>query len=205
LDENIAICFAYYNYRTLELQDPSQIAAALIKQLCRKRDDIPPWLLKFKHDSLSSSTASKQESFIKLAEDLEFKEVFVVIDALDECPERERYHIICFITEVMKSLRCAKIFVTSRRESDIVRAFEDSNTPTIQIKAENVAADIENFVQSEVKKLRKGFYGKKLHLTSDVLEARIIQTLTEKAEGMLVIALKNKLVQPANREVGSFG
>jgi ankyrin repeat domain-containing protein 50 len=204
LDENIAVCFAYYNYRTPEKQDPSQIAAALIKQLYRKRDVIPPWLFKFKHDSLSPSTASKQELFIKLTEDLEFK-VFVVIDALDECPGRERHHIIRFITEVMKALRCAKIFVTSRRESDIVRAFEDSSTPTIQIKAENVAADIKSFVQSEVKKLRKGFYGKKLHLTSDDLEARIIQTLTEKAEGMLVIALENKLVQPANREVGSFG
>ena len=136
---------------------------------------------------------------------MEFKEVFIVIDALDECSECERPHIIRFITEVMNALRCAKIFITSRRKSDIVRAFEDSSTPTIQIKANNVAADIESFVQSEVKKLRKGFYGKKLHLTSDVLEARIIQTLTEKAEGMLVIALKNKLAQPANREVGSFG
>ena len=129
-------------------------------------------------------------SFIKLADNLEFKEVFVVIDALDECPERERHHVIRFISEVMKALRCAKIFVTSRRESDIVRAFEDGSTPTIQIKEENVAADIESFVQSEVKTLRKGFYGKKLHLTSDVLEARVIQTLTEKADGMLVIALK---------------
>ena len=205
MDENIAICFAYYNYRTPELQDPSQIVAALIKQLCRKRDTIPPWLLKFKYDSLSTSTASKQESFIKLAEDLELKEVFVVIDALDECPMHERHHIICFITGVMEALRCAKIFVTSRRVSDIVRAFKESSTPTIQIKAENVAADIESFVHSEVKKLRKGYYGKKLQLTSDVLEARIVQTLTEKAEGMLVVAFTNKLVRPANREVGSFG
>lgn len=179
--------------------------AALIKQLCQKRDTIPPWLLKFKYDSLSTSTASKQESFIKLAKDLEFKEVFVVIDALDECPMHERHHIICFIIGVMKALRCAKIFVTSRRVSDIVRAFKESSTPTIQIKAENVAADIESFVHNEVKKLRKGYYGKKLQLTSDILEAKIVQTLTEKAEGMLVMTSTNKLVRPANREVGSFG
>jgi len=127
---------------------------------------------------------SKQESFIKLAEDLDFKEVYVVIDALDECPERERHHVIRFITEVINSLRCAKIFVTSRRESDLVRAFEEGSTPTIQIKTENVAADIEGFVQSEVKKLRNGYHGKKLYLADDTLEARIIQTLTEKADGM---------------------
>ncbi|OCK73445.1 hypothetical protein K432DRAFT_420720 [Lepidopterella palustris CBS 459.81] len=186
LDENIAICFAYYNYRTPELWDISSILAAMIKQLCRKRDIIPNWLLDFKHDSLSPSTASKQESFIKLAEDLGFNEVYVVIDALDECPERERHYIIGFITETINTLPCAKFFVTSRRETDIVRAFEERSTPTIQIKAENVAADIEGFVHSEVKKLRHGYHGKKLHLTSDVLEARIIQTLTEKAEGMFL-------------------
>jgi len=63
---------------------------------------------------------------------------------------------------------------TSRREFDIVRAFKESNTPTIQIKAENVTADIESFVHSKVKKLRNGYCGKKLYLTSEILKARII-------------------------------
>jgi hypothetical protein len=121
-----------------------------------------------------------------LTQELNFMEVYVVIDALDECPQRERHHIIGFITEVMKALRCAKIFVTSRRESDIIRAFEESNTSAIQIKAENVMGDIETFVGSEVQKLRNGYHGRKLYLGSDILEARVIQTLTEMAAGMKV-------------------
>jgi len=140
--------------------------------------------LKLKRDSLSSSIASTQESFITLAQELNYEEVFVVVDALDECPQAERRHIVGFITDVMKALPCAKIFVTSRRESDIIRAFEENNTPTIQIEAKNVAGDIETFVRSEVQKLRKGYHGRKLYLTSDILEARVIQTLTEKAAGM---------------------
>lgn len=98
----------------------------------------------------------------------------MVVDALDECPQGERPHIISFITEVMKALCCAKIFVTSGREPDIIRAFEENNTPTIQIQAENVAGDIKTFVCGEVQKLRKGFHGRKLYLTSDVLEERVI-------------------------------
>jgi hypothetical protein len=137
-------------------------------------DTIPPWLLKFKHDRLSPSTASTQESFISLTEELNLKEVYMVIDALDECPELERQHIIGFVTRVTEYLPCTKVFITSRRESDIVRAFNKSSTPTIQIKAKNIATDIESFVRSEVKKLRKGYYGKKLCLSSDFLEARII-------------------------------
>lgn len=184
LDENIAICFAYYNYRTPELKDPSKIVAALVKQLCRKTDTISPWLLKFKHDSLDPSTASTQDTLIRLVEELKFEKVYIVIDALDECPEKERHHIIGIISEVIKALYGAKIFITSRRESDILRAFEESSTPTIQIEADNVAADIENFVSNKVKKLREGQHGKKLHITSDSLAERVIETLTQKAEGM---------------------
>ena len=116
-----------------------------------------------------------------------FQEVFLVIDALDECPISQRPYVIGFITEVISSLPCAKIFITSRRESDIVRAFESTNTPTIQISAENVAADIERFVCSEVAELKQGYHGKKLHLNSSACERRIISTLTEKADGMYVI------------------
>ena len=184
LVENIAICFAYYNYRSPELKDPSKIVAALVKQLCRKIDTIPPWLLKFKHDSLDPSTASTQESLIMLVEELKFRKVYIVIDALDECPENERHRIIGIISGVIKALDGAKIFITSRRESDILRAFEESSTPTIQIKADNVAADIESFVCDEVKKLRKGYNGKKLHITNDFLAERVIKTLTQRAEGM---------------------
>jgi hypothetical protein len=85
LDENIAICFAYYNYQTP--LDHSQIVAALIKQLCRRKHTISPWLLKFKRDSLNSCIASTPESFIMLTEELNLKGVYAVIDALDECPQ----------------------------------------------------------------------------------------------------------------------
>jgi hypothetical protein len=119
-----------------------------------------------------------------LTEELNLKEVYIVIDALDECPQRERHHIIGFTTEIMKSLGCGKLFITSRREPDISRAFEEITTPTIQIKAENISGDIETFVRSEVQKLRNGYHGKKLFLTSDNLEAKVVQTLTKKADGM---------------------
>lgn len=108
--------------------------------------------------------------------------MYVVIDALDECPER--HHILGFIANVVQELPCIKFFITSRRELDIIEAFEKSNTPTIQIKAENVAVDIKRFVQDEVAKLRNGYHGKKLHLKSDLLEATIVRTLSENADGM---------------------
>lgn len=185
LSAQTAISFAYCSYRTPGLQDNSQILAALIKQLCRKKDSIPPWLLKFKHDSLSPSTASTPDTFISLAKG--FEKVFVVIDALDECPKRERPDIIGSVIKIVNALPCIKVFITSRRELDIVDVFENGSTPTIQIKAESVAEDIELYVREEVMKLRKGHYGKRLWIESNELEEKITSTLTKKAEGMLVV------------------
>jgi hypothetical protein len=61
---------------------------------------------------------------------MKVKEVYIVIDALDECPENDRPDIIRLLTEVMALLPCVKVFVTSRREGDIERAFAETSTPT---------------------------------------------------------------------------
>lgn len=111
------------------------------------------------------------------------KEVFLIIDALDECPKSKRPDVIGLILKVISSLPCAKVFITSRRELDIARAFEHHSS-TIQVRADNIAADIERYVCSEVTKLRQGYNGKKLYLDSSVCERRIVSTLTEKANGM---------------------
>jgi ankyrin repeat domain-containing protein 50 len=179
--DKIGISFAYYNYRKPELGDPSLIIGALIKQLCRKKDSIPLELLNLRHDSHSNSTASNPDSFISLAES--FKEVFIVLDALDECPGHERHRIIGFIDKIVTELQCAKVFITSRREADILEAFE-GKTSTVQIEVRSVAADIALHVRDEVTKLRKGYNGKRLYLTSNKLQGNIIDTLVGKADGM---------------------
>ena len=118
---------------------------------------------------------------------MKIEEVYIIIDALDECLEKDRPEMIRLLTEVMAHLPCAKVFITSRREGDIERAFAELRTPTIQIQAENVKADIQSFAESEVRKLRRGYHGKKLFISRDDLEEKIIRSLTEKAEGMQVL------------------
>ncbi|KAF5852242.1 hypothetical protein GGP41_001012, partial [Bipolaris sorokiniana] len=186
LQQDTAICFAYYNYQNTQLSDISQIVAALIKQLCRKKDHIPHDLLQLKHDALSPSLVGTQDRFTSLIED--WRQVYVVFDALDECLETEREAILGFITGIVTApTSCnVKVLVTSRKEMDIAKAFEDKRIPTIQVLAENVAMDIETFARSQVEKLRAGEHGKTLYVTNDKLTERIIQTLAMKAEGMFL-------------------
>jgi hypothetical protein len=205
LDNKTAICFAYYDYRKSDSQTPKQIALALLKQLCRDSAIVTPDLLNFKRAARRPSLADIRQFLVKLPADMKLKQVYIVIDALDECPERDRPNIIGLLIEVMKRLPCAKVFVTSRRENDIKRAFAESSMPAIQIKAENVAADIRSFARSEVKKLRQGYHGKKLFLGSDDLEAKVITALTEKAEGMQVTILTWVKWTQLTVQIGSYG
>lgn len=116
----------------------------------------------------------------------DLSEVYVILDALDECPERQRSGILEFITGMVTTRTpCRiKIFATSRREMDIAKAFESKKTLTIQVQAENVASDIKIVARSRAEKLRKGEHGKALYVTSDDLAQKIIQTLALKADGM---------------------
>lgn len=184
LREKTAICFAYYNYQDAELANVSRVIAALIKQLCQRKVSIPNKLLQIKRDARSPSVVGTQRWFISLVEDL--SEVFVVFDALDECPEQKREEILSFITgTVIASGPCRiKIFVTSRKEMDIAKAFQENGIPTIQIRAENVATDIETFARNKVEKLCSGEHGKTLYITRDDLKEKVVQVLVTKAEGM---------------------
>jgi ankyrin repeat domain-containing protein 50 len=182
LHKDVGIGFAYYNYQSTEMRDASLIIVALIKQLCRKKDVIPPGFLKVKQDAMDPSQLGNQESFIIVAS--EFREVVVIIDALDECPKDARNKILGFLSGIANNLPCAKVFVTSRREIDIEEAFMKLKTPIIEIEAGSVAADISSYVRSEVKRLRDGYDGKRLYLKKATLEMTIVRTLTEKADGM---------------------
>ncbi len=177
--KEIGVSFVYYDYKKPELGDPSRVIAALIKQLCRRKERIPSDLLKFKRDSLRPSFESLQGLFTSLADS--FQHCFLIIDALDECPSVARHQILGFFSNVLPHV---KIFITSRKEDDISLAFEEIKAPIIKIEAGNVAEDIESFVSSEVKQLRKGYNGKKMYLSSNSPEETVIRTLTNKAEGM---------------------
>jgi hypothetical protein len=184
LREDAALCFAYYNYQDTQLKELHQIVTALLKQLCRRKDQLPRDLLQTKHDALPSSLVGTQQRFVSLVEDL--RQVYVVFDALDECLEQERGDILGFITGIVTAqVRChVKVFVTSRNEMDIAKAFGGRHIPTIQIHTENVTADIEIFARGRVEMLQAGEHGKMLYIANDKFKEKIVRTLATKAEGM---------------------
>ncbi|KAJ5949946.1 hypothetical protein N7454_001530 [Penicillium verhagenii] len=185
------VVYVYYDYHEEKLKGLSSLILAIIQQICRQVQKIPEWLLEHKRCFRSPSVIGRIESFRRLAQC--FDGMFLIFDALDECPSDHRGEVIEFILACVRDLPI-KVFVTSRMEPDIVDAFHSTDVSTVKIQATDVADDIRLFVYSQIKKLRQHRNGKLLHLSDDNLEPIIVSSLAEQSDGMFLwvdLQLKN--------------
>ena len=73
----------------------------------------------------------------------------LVLDALDECSEEVRGHLLRGLLLVIRKAKCpVKVFIASRHNLDIEDHLRD--LPHVCIEARDNAQDIENYVQQEL-------------------------------------------------------
>lgn len=154
LDDRNGIAFIYFNFQ--DIQKSTKILATLIKQLCRKKKVLPDHLKRFyKSYTRNVETPSYeklQAQLIQLSKS--FDRVFFVVDAMDESGDRENFlPLITTLAQesITQQSPCQfKVFVTSRREKDIVASFTKPSFPTIEIEATKVDADIATYVKYQI-------------------------------------------------------
>ena len=110
-------------------------------------------------------------------------DLFIVIDALDECETAEREEVTTFLRSLLESGEAyrVKILITSRPEDDLFLAFDDQSSYRIDV--DDTTEDIEPFVVNRVGELvrsKKLLRGKVL----PDLQKEVIDTLNRKADGM---------------------
>jgi hypothetical protein len=104
-------------------QDPAEMLCSLIRQLCSRRPDTPQSLkdlAQYKDRGHRPDLEALQS--ILLATIHGFSSVYIIIDALDECPfeNRERKLLLEIICKIHKNeSKNLHIFCTSRKEVDI--------------------------------------------------------------------------------------
>ena len=107
----------------------------------------------------------------------EFCQVFIILDALDECTEREE--LMKLIDSIIGwKIEKLHLLATSRRETGITEILEPLTTALISIQNENVDADIQIHVRERLQndlKLKK--WPAKVHM-------EIEATLIDGAHGM---------------------
>jgi hypothetical protein len=178
--------FAYFFFDGKDGQKGSQTAGSLIRSLIRQFSTayggVPAVLTKLYHSchdgGAQPSVESLQAALLLILE--AFNDVYIVLDALDECAEREDVLKWIKQTTVWRKSKL-HLLATSRPEEDIARHLQLLDPDHVNINQDLAGRDIERYINSML--YDEDSFGK----WSDEINANIKNTILKSAEGMYVL------------------
>ncbi|KAH8790716.1 ankyrin repeat-containing domain protein [Hyaloscypha finlandica] len=179
-DHGDTISYFYFDYKDINKRDSRKAIETLIVSMSRQSpaalayvEDISKKYREFK----SQCTFPSLCSILKKCLDFQQRN-FIILDALDECNDREE--LLPFLVELSKTESSGlNLLMSSRRETDIQRQLD--HLPQITLAEASNAHDIDLYIQS---RLQEMINGKKLKLRDPSLQEEIFQCLTSRANGM---------------------
>jgi len=180
---DVGVIYFYCDYKEPQQQCPTRILATLLAMLSTQNKaafmETQSYFQKqFKDNPAYQISYDELRNVFPIVA-RRFRQVLVVIDALDESASDRA----CFIKTLLElsdeDSGCIKTLVTSRNVYDIADAFR--GLPTVCIGKNDIAADIENYITAQIK---DRIEDRKLKLRDASLEQEIISVLQHKAEGM---------------------
>ncbi|KAI9892457.1 MAG: hypothetical protein M1814_001414 [Vezdaea aestivalis] len=159
---NVAIAYFYFDFNDSSKQNVASLIRSLSLQLCRQRADTPTKLAQSYAECLREHSPTTEDLFqILLASIKGFEEVFIIIDALDECPIKfnHRTKLLDWVRRIHNA-ECESIhlLMTSRKEVDIEREIapliKDKNDGIIDVQADLIQADICRYIDNTLNSSR---------------------------------------------------
>jgi len=178
-----ALAYFYFDFNDTGKQKVSNLVSSLIAQLCNKVVDLPGQLKElYKRCNNGQQQAAVRELSATLSLIVrDFEDVFIVIDALDECPkDGERGELLTLIEEIhARQLSRIHLLVTSRPETDIKEMLMSwVGSWAIPLQGFQVDSDINLHVRSQLSA------DPKLKKWPDKVKAEVEEALTAGAKGM---------------------
>lgn len=180
------LLYFYFTFRDTTKQSLENVLKTLIIQLYRNYQHVRKYLEKLysqnrDHQPNLELLFSAFHSMVQ-----EAGEVWIVLDALDECQTRKDSVTKGLLSWIRTQLTCQQsnihMLVTSRPEQDIEAAFSElaGYRSIIPIQSDLVAEDIQHYIHTRVRE-HPGL--KRWHSREDI-QKEIKSTLVEKANGM---------------------
>ncbi|KAK3318708.1 ankyrin repeat-containing domain protein [Apodospora peruviana] len=178
------LAYFYCDYKDVQKQEPSKVLGTILAMLAKQNRGVFDNIQAFFLDQLKTSptfTADFDELLNNFAIFLDnsFKSVIIVVDALDESNPAAWDCLTYALKFLHQQCSNLKVFVTSRNELPIARAFE--GLPSTSIEQSDVASDIHDFIAAEV---AAKIAQKRLKLRDKDLERVIRENLVEGSKGM---------------------
>jgi hypothetical protein len=152
-ETNPSSAFAYFFFDGKDGQKGSQTVGSLIRSLITQFSTpyggVPAVLTKLYHSCHSGraqpSVESLQATLLLILE--AFDDVYIVLDALDECAERK--DVLKWIKQTTSwRKRKLHLLATSRPEEDIAKHLRLLDPDHVNIKQDRVSRDIERYINS---------------------------------------------------------
>jgi Cdc6-like AAA superfamily ATPase len=169
------IAFLYCSYKRREEQKDVDLLSALLKQLVQEQSLIPkPVKELYDYHSKRKTRPSFDEVSKSLCSIIEsYSQVFIVVDALDECNDNTCTKLLSEIRN-LQTRSNTKLMATSRFSSTIMQNFKEDIK--LEIRADD--EDVERYLESQMSRLRS-FVTK-----SPTLPQLIKTSITKAVDGM---------------------
>ena len=177
-NHTVAIAYFYFDFNDAEKQRHDKFTRSLIQQLARQSTNALVCLQSLFSQSQDGQQPTQDALELTLKQMLgKFEEKFIIVDALDECQEREE---LLLLLKNLCSWGIEKVHVlsTSRRERDIEETLASLVTSEICLQSDLVNVDIRTYLSEQLKK------DSKLRRWSPNVQREIEDTLMNGAHGM---------------------
>jgi hypothetical protein len=149
---SFAIAYFYFDFSDTEKQRSDNLIHSLVTQLSAHSSSCPDTLKALYSQNLSGQQQSNTEGLMVTLKHIigSFKQVYVVLDALDECQDREQ--LLALVEEIVNwKIGKLHILATSRAEWDIVDCISPLVTAQINLCSTLVDADIQTHLRERLR------------------------------------------------------
>ncbi|KAI8658210.1 NACHT domain-containing protein [Fusarium keratoplasticum] len=180
-DSNVCVAHVYFNYQQQENQTIDQVFGNLLRQLVAGQSHIPDAVQDVYKEHSKRGSKLKFEEISKILHSLSalYSRVFIIVDALDECPSRDgRRNIL--LSEIMKlqTALSANVLCTSRPIPDIETWFPKA----VSIKVRASEHDVRKYLDGQIGRL-PGFVAR-----SPELQEQVKKQIVQVVDGMFLLA-----------------
>lgn len=147
-DATIALVYFYFDFSDLNKQKIDNLLHSLVTQIASQCSKNPEAIQTLYSSCQNGHRQPSKTDLLVAFQHIsrEFDKTFIILDALDECGERDE--LLQMITEVVQWKEKICLLTTSRKERDIDECLEPLVTSQICIQSKLVNADIHAHVNN---------------------------------------------------------
>ncbi|KIJ43618.1 hypothetical protein M422DRAFT_253204 [Sphaerobolus stellatus SS14] len=176
---NTGLAYFFFSYTDKAKRNTFNMLSSIAAQLAQRISNIPPRVVTlYNNDKTRPPSFVVLEVITRLARC--FQQTYIVLDALDEIDAEERTSLVKALNEIIANatLSNIRLLMTSRREPYLIDGLRSLLLEEISLTSSKVNEDIKLYVTEIMEKEPS------LLKWSVELRQEIVQTLTDKAQGM---------------------